>query len=380
MSEISLQEKTARIQLSRTENVGPVTYTRLMQRFGSAMEALPHLPELATKGGRKKPLHLFPEKNAEKELKTLEKMGGQILVKDDGVYPPFLAEINDAPPVLHVLGDPWLLHQRCVSMVGARNASANGRRFAYRLAGDLGKSDLVVVSGLARGIDTSAHAGAMETGTVAVVAGGVDEIYPPENEDLYDQIKQKGCLVSEMPLGTVAQARHFPRRNRIVAGLSLGTIVVEAASRSGSIITATCAAEQGREVMAVPGSPADPRCQGCNTLIRDGATLIQSAADVMEALSSHRIQHHVNENEPEFLDTPTAAIGESELEETRTIILENLSYTAIGVDELLRECQVSSQGAATVLLELELAGRLQRQPGNRVVLLQSDDFSSSDVA
>lgn len=271
------------LRLVRTPRIGPVTFRQLMRRFGTAATALEPVPDLARRGGGKAP-RLFERSEAEREIARVEKLGARYLVLGQGLYPRWLAEAEDAPPLLIVRGNLNLLDRLAVAIVGARNASAAACRFARGLAHDLGEHDLVVVSGLARGIDSAAHDGALEGGTVGVIAGGIDVFYPPENEQRQRAMYERGLVVAEMPPRTEPRTRHFPYRNRIIAGMSAGTVVVEAAPRSGSLITARLAAEAGREVMAVPGSPLDPRAQGCNQLIRDGATLVQNARDVVEEL------------------------------------------------------------------------------------------------
>src|SRR5882757_3670533 len=277
-------ERRAWLRLARTENVGPVTFRNLIARFGSATATLEELPRLAARGGGKNFI-LPDEGDAARELDGLAKLGGRMIASCEADYPPGLAALEAPPPVLSVLGHPHLLQKEMIAIVGARNASALARKFADTLARELGFAGLVVVSGMARGIDASAHEAALAVGTVAVVAGGADVIYPPENEKLYAAIKNQGVIVSEMRLGEAPQARHFPRRNRIISGLSRGVVVVEAAEKSGSLITAQCALDQGREIFAVPGSPLDPRARGANRLIREGATLTESAEDILSVLS-----------------------------------------------------------------------------------------------
>jgi DNA processing protein len=272
-----------RLRLVRSQGIGPVTFRQLLARFGSAAAALAAVPDLARRGGGAPP-RLFGRDSAEREIAAVEKLGGKYLTLGQGLYPRLLAELEDAPPLLMAKGNLNLLDRMAVAIVGARNASAAACRFARGLAYDLGQQNLVVVSGLARGIDSAAHDGALETGTIGVVAGGIDVFYPPENETRQKALYEHGLVLAEMPPGTEPRARHFPYRNRIIAGIAAGTVVVEAAPRSGSLITARLAAEAGREVMAVPGSPLDPRAQGCNQLIRDGATLVQNASDVIEEL------------------------------------------------------------------------------------------------
>lgn len=272
-----------RIRLVRSGGIGPITFRQLIARFGSAAAALEAVPDLARRGGGKPP-RLASREEAEREAERVERLGARYLILGQGLYPSLLAEVDDAPPLLIAKGDLKLLDRLAIAMVGARNASAAACRFARTLAHDLGREGAAVVSGLARGIDSAAHDGALDSGTIGIVAGGIDVFYPPENEQRQRAMFERGLVLAEMPPGTEPRARHFPYRNRIIAGLSVGTVVVEAAPRSGSLITARLAAEAGREVLAVPGSPLDPRAQGCNQLIRDGATLIQNAADVLEAV------------------------------------------------------------------------------------------------
>lgn len=366
--ELSPLERLDWLRLIRSENVGPVTFRHLLQRFGSAAAALAALPELARRGGRSQPLKVHPRAAAERELAELERLGGRLIAMIEPDYPEPLAALDDAPPVMAVFGQAQLLSRPAVAIVGARNASANGRLIAQRLARDIGAAGYVVVSGLARGIDGAAHEAALDTGTAAVVAGGVDVVYPSENEGLYRAIAERGVVLAELPLGTVPQARHFPRRNRLISGLSYGVIVVEAALRSGSLITARFALEQGREVFAVPGSPLDPRSAGANGLIREGATLVESAADVLSALDALKPPLSGGE-EPKFTPGVPLDAAEREVAAARPLLLELLSPEPVAVDELLRACPFSPAAVQTALLELELAGRLARHPGNRVSLL-----------
>jgi len=365
---LGLGERLEWLRLIRCDNVGPITFYQLLSRFGSAAAALEALPELARRGGRDRPIHLPSRADAERELAAIEAFGGRLLCRDEPGYPATLAAIEDAPPVLVLRGDVRLLERPMIGIVGARNASANGRRFARSLAAELGQAGFVVVSGLARGIDASAHEGALGTGTVAVMAGGVDVVYPEENRALYDAAVERGLALSEMPVGTVPQGRHFPRRNRIISGLSLGIVVVEAAERSGSLITARLAGEQGREVFAVPGSPLDARCKGTNGLIRDGAHLTESAADVLGVLSvAARRPSHAEAREPAPSSPRPPEPGEPAA--ARQQVLESLGPSPVAVDEILRQSHLSPAVVSMVLLELELAGRIERHPGHRVSLL-----------
>ena len=370
-SQISLEEKLNWLRLFRTENVGTVTFYKLIEYYGSAGKALEALPEMARRGGRKKPLVAPPYGQIEKEYRALQKIGGDFLIAAEDDYPLALSALDDAPPVLSVLGRRDLFREPCIGMVGARNASLNGRKFAHKLAGDLGRRGCVVVSGLARGIDTAAHQGALETGTIAVVAGGIDVVYPEENKGLYDQIAGQGLIVAESPFGQKPFAQSFPRRNRIVSGLSKGVVVVEATMRSGSLITARLAGEQGRDVYAVPGHPFDPRSAGPNHLIRDGATLVRSADDVMESLldySGTALRDTVT-CVPPLYPSNDAGLEDDIPGDAHENLLQNLSFTPISVDELIRSCEMSTGQIQTILIELELAGRIKRHSGNRVSLV-----------
>jgi len=364
-------ERLARIRLARTPRVGPVTFHEMLGHYGSAEAALDALPDMA----RTARLDTRATSAAQilREAEALAELGGRFIIIGDDDYPASLAAIADAPPVLSVIGDAQLLSRPSVAVVGARNASVNGRRLASRFAAELGQAGQVIASGLARGVDAAAHGAALPTGTIAVLAGGVDIVYPPENEGLYRAIAERGAIVSEAPLGTRPQARHFPRRNRIVSGLSAGVLVVEAALQSGSLITARQAAEQGREVFAVPGSPLDPRARGTNRLIRDGAHLVEDSADVLAHLAA------VPATIPAPRPAPVAAVKarpqqiDKEQEEPhnpwRDQVISCLGPAPTPVDEVVRRCHVSPAAVAGLLLELELAGRLERHRGNSVSLI-----------
>ncbi len=362
-------EKLDWIRLVRSEGVGPVTFFHLVRFYGGAAKALAALPELARRSGRKAPIRLGSEKEAERELAAVRRAGAVLLGWLEPAYPVPLAAIEDAPPLMTVRGNVSLLSKRNIAVVGARNASANGRAFAERIARDLGKAEFVIASGLARGIDAAAHKGALATGTVAVLAGGIDICYPPEHRALYDAIAAEGALVAELPPGTEPLARHFPRRNRIISGLSEGVVVVEAALRSGSLITARLAGEQGREVFAVPGSPLDPRCHGSNNLIRQGAALTEGADDVLRGLGERHVASAPAATlaEPDLAPLPPPA--EADSDKARTLLIEHLSPSPTAVDELVRQTELPPALVASALLELELAGRIERHPGNRVARL-----------
>ena len=349
-----------RIRLIRSPSIGPVTYRQLIARFGSPSAALAAIPDLARRGGGSAP-RLFGRDEAERERARVEKLGARYLTLGQGLYPSLLAQLDDAPPLLIAKGDLGLLDRPSVAIVGARNASAAACRFARSLAHDLGREGLAVVSGLARGIDSAAHDGALESGTIAVIAGGIDVFYPPENKARQEALFEQGLVLAEMPPGTEPRARHFPYRNRIIAGLTLGTIVVEAAPKSGSLITARLAAEAGREVMAVPGSPLDPRARGCNQLIRDGATLVQDADDVVEAVEPARPRVAAPKSAYELA-------GKDFDGEAAQAVESLLGPSPVPVDELIRLSGAPSGAVQMALLELDLAGRLDRHAGGRVSL------------
>jgi DNA processing protein len=350
-----------RLRLVRTSGIGPVTFRQLMRRFGSAAAAVEAVPDLARRGGGKAP-RIVERGEAEREVSRVEKLGARYLSLGQGLYPRLLAELEDAPPLIVAKGNLNLLDSMAVAIVGARNASAAACRFARGLGHDLGQQDIVVVSGLARGVDSAAHDGALESGTIAVIAGGIDVFYPPENEQRQRTMYERGLVIAEMPPGTEPRARHFPYRNRIIAGMSAGTVVVEAAPRSGSLITARLAAEAGREVMAVPGSPLDPRAQGCNQLIRDGATLIQNARDVVEELRP--IEARVRSGSTPYRAEPEPANDDDAL----GMVEELLGPSPVPVDEIIRLSGASAGAVQMALLELDLAGRLDRHAGGKVSL------------
>jgi DNA processing protein len=350
-----------RLRLIRTPGVGPVTYRQLIARFGTAAAAIEALPTLARRGGGNAPA--VPDARlVAREMAATAQFGARYVFLGAPDYPALLAELDSAPPALIVRGDMALTQAPCVALVGARNASAAACRFARGLAHELAAGGVTVVSGLARGIDTAAHGGAMPR-TIGVIASGIDVVFPPENAALQEDVARAALLIAEQPPGTQPLARNFPSRNRIIAGLAIGTVVVEAAPRSGSLITARLANEAGREVMAVPGSPIDPRAQGCNLLIREGATLIQTAADVLE---------QIRPIDPRAVRAPSAGYGApppaDASDHERAAVLSLLGPVAAPVDELIRQSGLAPAVVQTVLLELELAGRLERHAGGRVSL------------
>jgi DNA processing protein len=360
-------ERRDRLRLIRSDRIGPIIFRELLTRFGTASAALVAVADLARRGGAQRLPRLHSASDAERELAAVAKLGGRMVLLGDPEYPPALGQLDDAPPALTVRGRVELLAKPCVAIVGARNASANGMRFARQLAAELGAAGFVVVSGFARGIDSAAHHGALQAGTAGVMAGGVDVVYPPENQDLYGALIEAGAALSEQPCGTAPLARHFPQRNRLVSGMSLGVIVVEAAVKSGSLITARRALDQGRELFAVPGSPLDPRARGANELIRGGATLIQGADDVLEVLRPQipRRPTDVAAGLPDGI-AEAPAMDENSVAGARTAVLEMISSAPTPIDEIIRQCHLSPPVVLTAILELELAGRLQRHPGNHV--------------
>jgi DNA processing protein len=351
------------LRLIRSDNVGPRTFRSLVNHFGSARKALERLPELARRGGAAGHQRVLSEEDARTEMAASEQLGVNLIAPGEAGYPPRLAVLEDAPPLLGIRGDREVLMRPMIAIVGSRNASGAGLKFASQLARDLSEAGLVVVSGLARGIDQAAHRASLEGGTVAVLAGGHDRVYPPEHEGLLMEIVASGGAISEMALGHVPRARDFPRRNRLISGASIGVVVVEAAHRSGSLITARIAAEQGREVFAVPGSPLDPRAAGTNDLIKQGATLTTEAADIIEAIEpimGRGIELREPDSEP---------IAPDPDESDRARIIGLLGPTPVLLDDLIRMADTSPAIVRTVLLELELAGRLDRHGGGLVSLV-----------
>ncbi len=380
------QQRLDWLRLIRTPNIGPLTFYRIMERFnGDAAVALEALPELAAKAGRKK-YSIFPLSRAENELERLNNYGGRMIMACESEYPQSLKMIEDAPPVISVIGKIELLNTPNIAIVGARNASINGKNLAKKMAMEFGEAGYTVISGLARGIDTAVHEGALDTGTIAVLAGGVDNIYPPQNKELYQSIGENGIIVSENAFGMVPKAQHFPRRNRIVSGISVATIVVEATTKSGSLITARLAFEQGREVFAVPGNPSDPRAGGPNQLIkRQQAQLITSAHDVIQIIKDMVPQQIEPVKRPNLWEEPLDFIFEDEHETPEKVEKEDidlpivqpvsltdyLSTTPIEIDDLVHESGQSIDTILTFLLELEIEGRIQRHAGNKVSLIKT---------
>ncbi|AZO77341.1 MULTISPECIES: DNA-processing protein DprA [unclassified Bosea (in: a-proteobacteria)] len=381
------------LRLIRSESIGPRTFRTLVNRFGGAAGALDALPELGRQAGRT--LRLCTAIEAERELEALRRRGTHLIALGEATYPVPLQAIDSAPPLIAIEGDPAVLNRPCVALVGSRNASAAGLKFTATLARELGEAGFVVVSGLARGIDTTAHQASLENGTIAVLAGGLDEVYPPQNIPLIDRIRERGAALSEMPIGWAPRGRDFPRRNRLVSGLALGTVVVEAARKSGSLITARFANEQGRQVFAVPGSPLDPRAEGGNHLIREGAILCAETAHVVDALTPMLRRGDLfdpapflarEEGEPrgrqealwdelelpDVLPAPTAELNGDELGTRPTAqagdtshrrLLDLIGSTPVAMDDLVRASGRPAREVSRILLELELEGVVQRHVG-----------------
>lgn len=367
-------QRLACLRLIRSDNVGPVTFRELINHFGGAEPALAALPELSRRGGRQS-IRICPEGQARSELAAAERIGARPLFTIEPGYPPALAAIEAPPPLLYVKGDVDLLARPMVGIVGARNGSAAGQKLARVFASQIGRAGYVIASGLARGIDGAAHAAALESGTVAVLAGGLDNIYPPEHADLHRRIGERGCLVSENPPGFVPRAQDFPRRNRIISGISLAVLVVEAARRSGTLITARAAADQGRVVFAVPGHPLDPRAEGTNRLLKEGATIATEPDDVIEALAPMvappTAPAAVREECPDAMRrrSPLAPDGDPVIgPQDRVRVLSALGPSPVDIDELVRATGLPTRALQIALIELELAGRIKRH-GHQLISL-----------
>lgn len=352
------------LKLIRSENVGPVTFHKLLQRFGSCETALEALPELAQKYKTRR--HRSPSTEAvEQEIEQVSNIGAQLLSIFDVEYPTLLKEIADPPPILTARGQLQLLKKPSVAIVGARNASLNARNLARHIAEDLSQNDLAVTSGLAKGIDTAAHEGSVKLGTIAVVAGGANVIYPRENSRLHAAICEQGLLLAEDPLGSQPNAQAFPRRNRIISGLSLGVAIIEAGKKSGTLITARLANEQGRDVFAVPGFPLDPKAEGANHLIQQGAHLITSAQDILQLLSREPLLDFFSKEN----QVPTVISNEGDIDRACQTVLAIMNDSPIHIDDLARDTSLGSALLSSALTELELVGKVERLAGNRIVPL-----------
>jgi len=366
------KQRIAWLRLSRTDNIGPITFFKLLRKYRDVEHVLHEIPYLAKKGGR--PLHVASQAQAEDEIAATQKLGGHIVCFDDPCYPANLKTIPDAPPVLSILGSPQKLQKQILAIVGGRNASILGKNLSRSFAHDLVTKGYTVASGLARGIDTCAHIGALSApkenflNTVAVLAGGVDQVYPEENKDLYHQIKDKGLILSEAPMGMAPLAHHFPRRNRLISGLSQGTIIIEAAAKSGSLTTARMTLDQNRDLFVVPGSPIDPRYHGSHQLIKDGAYLMQTLDDILPSLRCQSLPLDLKDEDSYF--PHNAIMNQDSAQDIHQIILDNLSWSPIAIDEIPRVISCTPSMVMQALLELELAGKVLMSSGNYVQLTQ----------
>ncbi|MDF1607087.1 DNA-processing protein DprA [Hoeflea sp. YIM 152468] len=366
---LSDRQRISWLRLIRSDNVGPATFRDLINHFGSAQTAIEQLPELSRRGGAARTIRVASIEEAERELEAARRFGAVFVGIGEPDYPPALRRIDGAPPLISALGDLSLATQVSVGIVGARNASVSGAKMAARMARELGAAGYAIVSGLARGIDAAAHQASLETGTIAAMAGGLDQPYPPENLALYREIcAGKGLAISEMPMRWEPRARDFPRRNRLIAGIGLGLVVIEAAQRSGSLITARRAADFGRLVFAVPGSPLDPRAMGTNGLLKDGAIVTTGSRDVIEALAP---SSRLFADEAPVMEEPEREDGGAYPEpqaDDRSRVVEALGPSPAEIDDIVRHTGVPAQTVYLVLLELDLAGRLHRHPGGMVSL------------
>ncbi len=370
------QKKIDWLRLALSENVGPATFKKLLSIFHSPSVALQNIEEWAKQGGAKRAIKIADDQMIHSQINKTEKLNAKLILMCDEEYPLSLKQISDAPPVLFTLGHTHLLSQKCIAMVGTRAATLNGKNFAMRLAKELSEQDYVIVSGMAKGIDKAAHVGALQNqtgkgGTIAVLGTSIDEVYPPENKDLYEEIKERGCLVSEFPFDTPLKPQNFPRRNRIISGLAEGVVVIEANLKSGSLITAKEALSQGREVFAVPGSPLDPRAAGPNSLIQDGATLVTKTQDITDVLENNKTFHladPLQANDYELDHVPE----QKEIDRSRALVMENLSPEMIEIDELIRATNLEARLVHIVLTQLELAGRIEHFTGNRIALIYGE--------
>jgi DNA processing protein len=372
---LTAAERLACLRLIRSENVGPVTFRELLGHFGSAERALEALPALSRQGGYRQPIRICQRDVAEAELEAATSIGARALIVGEPGYPEALAAVDPPPPLIYVKGNAGHLARPMLAIVGARNGSAAGQKLARLFASSIGAAGFVIVSGLARGIDAAAHEAALATGTVAVLAGGPDNVYPPEHAKLQGEIGERGCLVTENPPGFAPRAQDFPRRNRIISGLSLGVLIVEAARRSGTLVTARMAGEQGREVFAIPGHPLDPRAEGTNGLLKSGATLVTEPDDVLQALAPLLREPPRRTAEPppagrqEALPLGEPQAPASLVEADRSRLLDALGPAPVDVDELARATGLSPRIIQIGLLELALAGRIERH-GQHLVSLK----------
>jgi DNA processing protein len=364
------QDTIDTLRLIRSENIGNKTFFDLIKLFGNSSEAIKHVEEMSVRGGRKKPIKLFSLDSAHNEVIKANELGVRIIAYNDDLYPKMLGYISDAPPIINALGNVSLLNSKCIAIVGSRNCSISGIQFTQKISKDISDAGITIVSGFARGIDTAAHQAALENPTIAVLAGGIDHIYPQENKDLYHKIANTGCIVAELPIGSSPSSQHFPQRNRIISGLSLATVVIEASIGSGSLITANLALDQGREVFAVPGFPSDPRYKGNNKLLKQGAMIIESAEDVLSNLPNFKLEKFSSSfeesNDNKYIAT-IQNISDISLS-ARAEILGLLSNVPIEIEVIAKYAQMPLSLVYLIIVELELAGKIFRHPGNKVSL------------
>jgi DNA processing protein len=370
------RQRIAWLRLIRSDNVGPATFRDLINHFGSAETALESLPELSRRGGSSRAIRIATVAEAERELEAADRFGARFIGVGEPDYPPALRQIEGAPPLIAAKGDLAATALPAVGLVGSRNASISGAKFAAMMARDIGQAGYAIISGLARGIDAAAHRASLATGTIAAMAGGLDQPYPPENIDLLRDIWDgRGLAISEMPFGWEPRARDFPRRNRLIAGVALGVVVIEAAARSGSLITARLAGEFGRLVFAVPGSPLDPRCEGTNALLKEGATVTTGPRDVLDALaplSQIDLFQPREANEPAEEDRGQRPLAPPPNDDERSSIVEALGPTPVEIDDIIRHTGLPASSVYLVLLELDIAGRLERHSGGFVSLAMAE--------
>jgi DNA processing protein len=375
---LSEKEKLARLKIIRSESVGPSIFWNLINLYGNGEKALQALPNFSKSVS--KPLLACNDEKIEQELKNLKKIGAELIFFEDELYPPLLRTLPDPPPLLTLLGQKEnvvnFFQKNIISVVGSRNASLHAKKFCTSLCEKLSDNGVIIASGMARGIDACAHVGSLKNGTIAILAGGINVIYPQENTKLYEEIAAKGCLFTEMPYNTAMQPQLFPRRNRIIAGIATGTVVIEAVEQSGSLITARFALEYGRDVFAVPGFPLDPRSIGCNNLLKDGAILVQNPQDIFDCLENRKIiQQSLFEERLQF----AAKISDNDLEKTRKKILESLNTVPVTIDELISSIRIHPQEVLTALMELELANKISRLHGQRVCLAPGFENCSGNL-
>ncbi|WP_295808564.1 DNA-processing protein DprA [uncultured Nitratireductor sp.] len=368
--ELSDRQRLAWLQLLRSENVGPATFRHLVNHYGSAEAALQMVPELAERGGARRRIVIASPLDAEREMETARRLGARFVAVGEPDYPPLMRRMDQPPPLLAMKGDLSVARKPTIALVGARNASLTGMKMGRQLAAALGNAGFSVASGLARGIDAAAHQGSLDTGTIAALAGGLDKPYPPENIALLEQIVERGAVISEMPFGWTPRARDFPRRNRLVAGIAFGLVVVEAAKRSGSLISARLAGEMGRLVFAVPGSPYDPRAGGTNALLKDGAILVTEADDIISQIAP--LLDNPLQKPESFEEPPSFSDAQPPSDSDRDRIVQALGPSPVLIDDIIRHTGLHPSQVLTVLLELDLAGRLERHSGSAVSLLPVD--------